>query len=121
MHYFATLNRNYVCDGILQIDDNTYNINVNNGYVYENDHCIAIDSYDESLIYKKKYINGEWVDALPSECDLPVDTQMVHMPDDMWLNEALGTLGNLNTADKTSLVAAINELTARIAALEANN
>lgn len=113
MHYFACLNPNTkVCNDILEIDDETYNENVESGYTYENENCIAINSYDTSLIYKKKYINGEWVDALPSESGLPQDVKMIHKVgnDDKFLSDAIGELATLNTTDKTSLVAAINEL-----------
>lgn len=109
MHYFASLNTNYVCRSIMEIDDDTYNANVENGYAYENEYCIAIETNDTSLIYTKKYINGEWVDALPSESELPLDTRLVHLPDDKWLSNALGELATLSTTDKTSLVAAVNE------------
>ena len=109
MHYFASLNTNYVCRSIMEIDDDTYNANVENGYAYENEYCIAIETNDTSLIYTKKYINGEWVDALPSESELPLDTRLVHLPDDKWLSNALGELATLSTTDKTSLVNAVNE------------
>ena len=110
MYYFASLNQNYVCDNVIEIDDQTYNENVAEGVEYESEFSIRISSYDTSLINRKKYINGEWVDALPSETNLQRDTQLVHMPDDKFLNEAIGDLTTLKTTSKTSLVAAINEL-----------
>lgn len=113
MHYFAELNpETMVCNGILEIDDATYDENVANGYTYENQYCIAISSNDTSLIYKKKYINGEWVDALPSESGLQHTDRMVHLlgSDDKFLSDALGELGTLSTTNKTSLVSAINEV-----------
>lgn len=112
MHYFASLNTvTFVCNGIMQVEDEVYDANVANGYSYENAYSIAIESYDESLIYRKKYINGEWVDALPSESGLPKDTEMLHIygTDDKFLSEALGELATLSTEDKTSLVDAVNE------------
>lgn len=121
MHYFATLNENtYACTGIMVIDDATYQENIAWGYEYENEFCIRIDFEDTSLVDTKKYINGEWVDCLPSETGKPVDTKMVHMPDDKWLNEAIGNTNDLATEAKGSLVAAINELAAKVAALENN-
>lgn len=113
MHYFANLNpTTRICDSILQIDDATYDENANNGYTYVSDTCIAIDSYDESLINRKKYIDGEWVDALASETTLIRDTQLVHVfgSDDKFLSDALGELSTLSTISKTSLVSAINEV-----------
>ena len=113
MHYFANLNlTTRICDSILQIDDATYDENANNGYTYVSDTCIAIDSYDESLINRKKYIDGEWVDALASETTLIRDTQLVHVfgSDDKFLSDALGELSALSTTSKTSLVSAINEV-----------
>lgn len=110
MHYFATLYYvTKVCTGIMEVDDVTYNENVENGYTYESDICIPISSNDTSLIYNKKYIDGQWVDALPSECGLPMDDKLVHLPDDMWLSAAVGQLSTLSTTDKTSLVSAVNE------------
>lgn len=113
MHYFAILYHvTKVCIGIMEVDDDTYNENVENGYNYENENCIAISSNDTSLIYKKKYIDGEWVDALPSESGLPQDVELIHKvgSDDKFLSDAIGELATLNTTNKTSLVAAINEL-----------
>lgn len=109
MHYFASLNNNFVCISIMQVDDNTYNENIENGYVYENDKCIAISSNDTSLIYRKKYVNNEWVDCLPSETGLPMSDRLGYSPTDEWLSDVLGTITNLSTTDKTSLVAAVNE------------
>ena len=111
MHYFAGLNSNFVCTSIMEIDDDTYNANVNAGYVYESPTCIPISFNDTSLLYRKKYINGEWVDALPSETNLVQDVQLVHKfgDDDKFLSEAIGELATLDTTDKTSLVAAVNE------------
>lgn len=121
MHYFAGLNTNYVCDRLIQVDDETYNLNIEHGYTYENDYCIAIDSYDTSLLYRKKYVNGEWVDSLPSESCLQQDWELVHMPDDKFLNEAIGDLRTLKTNHKSSLVGAINELYGMIQALSTAN
>ena len=108
MRYFATLNPSTnVCDGILAVSEEEYNANVEHGYTYENDYCIAIDSYNESLIYRKKYINGEWVDATPDEAAL-YDAHHTKCHG-KWLDELTGNTDNLNTIDKTSLVAAVNE------------
>lgn len=111
MHYFAGLNSNFVCTSIMEIDDDTYNANVNSGYVYESPTCIPISFNDTSLLYRKKYINGEWVDALPSETNLIQDVQLIHKfgNDDKFLSEAIGELATLDTTDKSSLVAAVNE------------
>ena len=100
-----------MCDSIICITDEEYNANVENGYTYENETCIAISSNDTSLIYKKKYINGEWVDALPSESNLIQTNRLVHKygADDRFLSEAVGELATLETTDKTSLVDAVNE------------
>lgn len=111
MHYFASLNPNKVCMSIMEIDDQTYNENVAEGYTYEDEYCIALETNDTSLIYKKKYVNGEWVDCLPSETGLLSDKDLLHLngSDDMFLFEAIGQLATLFTTDKTSLVAAVNE------------
>lgn len=111
MHYYASLNSNYVCISIMEIDDETYNENVECGHVYENEFCISLTSPDYSLVYKKKYINGEWVDALPSESGLTQDNELIHKhgTDDKFLSEAIGELATLETTDKASLVAAVNE------------
>lgn len=112
MHYFAALNDNFVCTEIICVEDDVYEMNVSNGFVYENDKCISIQSNDTSLVYKKKYINNEWVDSTPHESMLPEDGQLVHYngQDDMWLKDAIGVLSALSTTNKTSLVSAINEV-----------
>ena len=111
MHYFASLNTNFVCDSVYSVTDEEYNENVEAGQVYESAYCIRISSLDESLVYRKKYINGEWVDALPSETNLIQDNVLVHKhgTDDKFLSEAIGELATLETTDKTSLVEAVNE------------
>ena len=111
MHYFASLNPNKVCMSIMEIDDQTYNENVAEGYTYEDEYCIALETNDTSLIYKKKYVNGEWVDCLPSETGLLSDKDLLHLngSDDMFLFEAIGRLSTLLTDEKTSLVGAVNE------------
>lgn len=102
MFYYASLNTiTFVCDSVFEYEEEQET------HAY----FVEIDSYDTSLIYRKKYINGEWVDALPSESGLPQDCKMVHKygADDRFLSEALGELATLETTDKTSLVDAVNE------------
>ena len=92
----------------MEVDDEAYQFNISDGYNYENENCITISSNDTSLIYKKKYIDGEWVDALPSESGLPQDVELIHKvgSDDKFLSDAIGELATLTTTNKTSLVAA---------------
>lgn len=103
MYYYASLNPStYVCDGVFEYETEQ----TTNAYL------VQIDSYDESLIYRKKYVDGEWVDALPSESGLSHTDRMVHVlgDDDKWLSDVLGELSTLSTISKTSLVSAINEV-----------
>lgn len=128
MHYFAALSRKYGCTGILEIDDDTYNENVEAGAEYENEFCIRLDSYRDDLEYQKKYINGEWIPAKPSDFECNTNERLIHMPDDMWLNKAIGNLSDLsaqNPDGDTSLVYAINynctdikEIQAQLVSLE---
>ena len=102
MYYYANLNMDtYTCVEIIESENE----------LTENEYFVEIDSYDTSLVYRKKYINGEWMDALPSESGLMQDATVIHKygADDRFLSEAVGELATLETTDKTSLVDAVNE------------
>lgn len=101
MYYYARLNNNGVCESIVELE---YDIE-------DSEDLVQIPTYDESLIYKKKYVNGEWVDCLPSETNLMQDKNVIHKygGDDKYLSEAVGDLTTLYTTDKDSLVGAVNE------------
>lgn len=100
MYYYADLNPStLICIGVYQYEQEQTT----------NSWFIQIDSYDTSLIYRKKYVNGEWVDCLPSETGLPMSDMLGYSPTDEWLSDVLGNITNLSTTDKTSLVAAVNE------------
>lgn len=129
-YYAAILPTTYVCMAISEVTEEEYqeNLAANGGIdPYENQYSIKIDSYDSSLIYRKKFIGtelidgkwagGTWVDCLPSETGLAKSTEMVHMPDDRWLSEAIGKLSDLKTNTNESIVAAINELNEKITQL----
>lgn len=111
MHYFAVLNDNSVCVQIDEVEDSVYDECVSNGVELENEHNVEISTNDTSLIYRKKYINGTWVDSTPHESMLPETSALVHYlgDDDMFLSDAIGQLATLETTDKSSLVDAVNE------------
>lgn len=111
MHYFAVLNPNHVCVGIDQVEDSVYDECISNGIVLENESNIEIPTNDTDKIYRKKYINGNWVDSTPHESMLQESTALVHYlgADDMFLSDAIGQLATLLTTAKGSLVAAVNE------------
>lgn len=68
---------------------------------------IQLDSLDESLVKRKKYVNGGWVDTTADEaCDYRAKYGECHHK---WLEDCIGDTDNLLTTDKTSLVAAVNE------------
>lgn len=68
---------------------------------------IQLDSLDESLVKRKKYVNGEWVDTTADEaCDYRAKYGECHHK---WLEDCIGDTDDLSTTDKTSLVAAVNE------------
>jgi hypothetical protein len=68
---------------------------------------IQLDSLDESLVKRKKYVNGGWVDTTADEaCDYRAKYGECHHK---WLEDCIGDTDNLSTTDKTSLVAAVNE------------
>lgn len=120
MHYFAGLHpTTKVCNSITEVDDITYEENVAEGYEYENENSIAISSYDASLLYRKKYINGEWLDATPDEAAV-YDAHLTKC-NGKWLDELTGDVDDLSTTNKTSLVAAINELYGMIQAIQTNS
>lgn len=102
MFYYAILNSKGVCCDVSQYETEQ----TTNSLVVE------IDSYDTSLIYRKKYIaeTQEWVDCLPSETGLPMSDRLGYSPTDEWLSDVLGNTENLSTTNKTSLVSAINEV-----------
>lgn len=68
---------------------------------------IPLDSYDTSYLYRKKYVNGEWVDTTTAEA-MQYNGHHVGIYNE-WLDNYLGDKDNLSTTDKTSLVAAVNE------------
>ena len=104
MYYYAMLNpSNDMCIDIVQYQEQQ-----------TDPYAIAIESYDASLIYNKRYnrINQTWED-MPANESGAVDTRKlthgVVSGKNLWLEEFLGFPENLETTDKTSLVNAINE------------
>lgn len=68
---------------------------------------ILLDSYDESYLFRKKYVNGEWVDTTTAEA-MQYNGHHVGIYNE-WLDNYLGDKSELSTTDKTSLVNAVNE------------
>lgn len=68
---------------------------------------ILLDSYDESYLFRKKYVNGEWVDTTTAEA-MQYNGHHVGIYNE-WLDNYLGDKSDLSTTDKTSLVNAVNE------------
>lgn len=99
MYYYASLNPSTkVCISVSQSEtQRTTNANL-----------IEISSLDTSLVYRKKYIDGEWVTATPNEAANYKGYEVEC--NGKWLEELTGDTDNLETTDKTSLVAAINEV-----------
>ena len=59
MYIYACIDSTtYVCYAIEQLEE-----------PYDYEFYIPIDVYDPSLITRKKYVNGEWVDTVPSEAE----------------------------------------------------
>ena len=68
---------------------------------------IPIPSYDESYLFRKKYVDGEWVDTTADEARQYKGEHIGIYHE--WLDNYLGDKSELSTTDKTSLVAAINQ------------
>lgn len=97
MYYYATIEQGTgICYNVLEltteVDDELY---------------IPISSYDESYLFRKKYVNGQWVDTTADEARQYKGEHIgiFHK----WLDDYLGDTADLSTTDKTSLVAAVNE------------
>lgn len=99
MYYYASLNSKGVCYDVSEYEEEQQT----------NAYCVQLDSLDTSLVFRKKYVDGEWVDCLPSETDLPMSDRLGYSPTDEWLSDVLGNITNLSTENKTSLVSAVNE------------
>lgn len=98
MYYYATINpATFVCDSVHEFEEEQET----------NDYCIQIDSLDTSLVYRKKYVNGQWVTATPDEAAL-FDAHYTKCHS-KWLDELTGNPENLSTTEKGSLVGAVNE------------
>ena len=105
MYYYADINNpNSVCLGIIESETEIE-------YAEQMYNYIPLQTNDTSLVYRKKYVNGQWVDCLPSETGLLSDKDLLHLngSDDKFLFEAIGQLAALSTTNKASLVAAVNE------------
>lgn len=98
MFYYASLNpTTKVCISVSQSEtQRTTNVNL-----------IEISSLDTTLVYRKKYIDGEWVTATPDEAANYKGYEVEC--NGKWLEELTGDTDDLDTTDKTSLVNAINE------------
>lgn len=94
--FYALINSQKICTQVMETDE---------AIDYPN--YIEIPSLDESLVKRKKYINGEWVDTTADEAaDYRARFGECHHK---WLEDCIGDTDNLETTEKTSLVAAVNE------------
>ena len=98
MYYYAIIEDGTgVCYELAEVETE-----INNPYY------IAIDSYDVSLKFRKKYVNGEWVDTTPAEA---MQYNGLHVGlFDKWLDQITGDTDNLAEGiTATNLVGAVNE------------
>lgn len=98
MKYYAFIDtsKNNICYDVCESEE-----------VMSGENLIEIPSLDKTLILRKKYIDGQWVDTTADEAsnyDARYGNIFGH-----WLDDAIGDIDDLSTADKTSLVAAVNE------------
>ena len=116
MYYFAFIDtsKNNICYDVAESEE-----------LLTGENVVQIDSLDRSLILRKKYIDGEWVDTTAGEA-ANYDARYCNV-NGHWLDDAIGDIDDLATADKSSLVSALNEcvslinaLTERVAELEAD-
>lgn len=68
---------------------------------------VQIESLDKSYLYRKKYVNGEWLDSTTDDA-MQYNGHHVGIFNE-WLDNYLGDKSTLSTTDKTSLVNAVNE------------
>lgn len=60
MYYYAYIHpETNVCQGIEEYEEQ-----------FESPYYVLLDSYDDSIILRKKYANGTWVDATPVEANV---------------------------------------------------
>lgn len=88
MYYFACIGESGICYAVEQWE-------VYNGEYDGNPYFIQIDSYDTSLITRKKYINGEWVDTTPAEAQ-NVDARTIGVNGE-WLDDKIVAMDNVIT------------------------
>ena len=98
MFYYARIDAvTKVCIQVVQ-DEN---------FITGDENLILIDSYDTTMVGRKKYVDYQWVDTTPDEGALyDAHATKCHSK---WLDEMTGDTDDLDTTDKTSLVNAINE------------
>lgn len=98
MYYYARIDAvTKVCIQVVQ-DEN---------FIGGDEYLILIDTYDTTMIGRKKYVDYQWVDTTPDEGALyDAHATKCHS---RWLDELTGDTNDLDTTDKTSLVNAINE------------
>ncbi len=77
MYYYAYIHpETGVCSGIEEYEEQ-----------FESPYYVLIDSYDESLYLRKKYLNGTWVDATPIEAQV---TDAKHLGiNEIWLDDKI--------------------------------
>lgn len=94
--FYALINSQKICTQVMESEE---------AINYPN--YIEISSLDESLVKRKKYINGEWVDTTADEAaDYRARFGECH---NKWLEDCIGDTDDLETTEKSSLVAAVNE------------
>lgn len=75
--------------------------------VTNNAYYIPLETLDKSYIIRKKYVNGTWFDTTADEAanyNAREGNVFGH-----WLDDSIGDIDDLDTTDKSSLVAAVNE------------
>lgn len=98
MYYYAVIEDGTgVCYELAEVETE-----INNPYY------IAIDSYDVSLKFRKKYVNGSWVDTTPAEA---MQYNGLHIGlFGKWLDQITGDTDDLAEGiTATTLVGAVNE------------
>lgn len=135
MYYFACINEEGICYHVEQWPEY-------NGELEGNPYYVQIDSYDYDLIFRKKYVNGEWVDTTASEAqnydgrhmglngewlDVIIDSMKNdienHTHDNYASQSDLNSLEAVvaNKADSSSLTNHINDITSHVTAVNKNN
>lgn len=86
MYYYAFIDSTtYVCYMLIESEEP----------ITDDPYCIEVDSYDTNYVIRKKYVDGEWLDTVPSEAQ-NMEARYIGIGEE-WLDDKIYSLeDNLN-------------------------